>query len=316
MAVWASSSEAYYPAAQRYVPQGATYNSYAQPSDRVPGPAYVQSHTAGARPRTNVNRNGSASYEVSGVGVDYAQGRRALPSGSQFGGYGNDARSAVSRSGGNFVGRSRARAIGLPSFDTGLDDQLELQLQLEAELEGVEDHSTQRAITTAEAEHLSSMPGFNRREWTSDPFYGWRTQDASSIPVVPALARQEAPRQERLLLSAPPSASALEATETSAQYSAGSRHYAVGVEAIAASQGARESSFGRSASGVRYSGNRPIAVEPQTAPKSSQSVMDFFFGAGSGAGADTRTDNVSGRGGDAGASETNVSAPLSAWRLW
>jgi len=85
-----------------------------------------------------------------------------------------------------------AEAHAIPDF------KLNRQLELEASMDGVEDSHKPRIVIIQEVhdEHFSNMPGFCRREWNHDPFYGWRSQDDSKVPEVPAVRRAlEAERQ-------------------------------------------------------------------------------------------------------------------------
>lgn len=85
-----------------------------------------------------------------------------------------------------------AEAHAIPDF------KLDRQLELEASMNGVEDSHKPKIAIIQEVhdEHFSNMPGFCRREWNHDPFYGWRTQDESKVPEVPAVKRAlEAERQ-------------------------------------------------------------------------------------------------------------------------
>ncbi|CAE7553783.1 TANC1 [Symbiodinium sp. CCMP2592] len=61
------------------------------------------------------------------------------------------------------------------------EERLERQLQLEAECNGVESGG----YVAAEAlnEHPSALPGFDRRLWSADPFYAWRTQELQEESV-------------------------------------------------------------------------------------------------------------------------------------
>lgn len=62
------------------------------------------------------------------------------------------------------------------------------QLELEAEFEGVERRGP--SLCLAQDQHVSTMDWFNRREWSKDPFYGWRTQEQprSAVPAAAAAA--------------------------------------------------------------------------------------------------------------------------------
>lgn len=70
--------------------------------------------------------------------------------------------------------------------------RLERQLELEAGMQGVEHpHAAKVVQPQVDDQHPSKMPGWSRREWLDDPFYGWRTQDESKVPKVPAIVRAE-----------------------------------------------------------------------------------------------------------------------------
>lgn len=70
--------------------------------------------------------------------------------------------------------------------------RLERQLEIEATMQGVEQPFASKVVQPQVShQHPSNMPGWSRREWALDPFYGWRTQDESKIPKVPILARAE-----------------------------------------------------------------------------------------------------------------------------
>lgn len=68
---------------------------------------------------------------------------------------------------------------------------LERQLDAEATMDGIENSHKPRAVWNipVDDEHFSSMPDWNRREWNHDPFYGWRTQEESKIPLLPAVKK-------------------------------------------------------------------------------------------------------------------------------
>lgn len=55
------------------------------------------------------------------------------------------------------------------------EEELEQQLQMEAELDGVE--CLGYVSSEVMNEHPSELPDFDRRMWAVDPFYGWRTQE-------------------------------------------------------------------------------------------------------------------------------------------
>ncbi|CAE8691375.1 unnamed protein product, partial [Polarella glacialis] len=75
---------------------------------------------------------------------------------------------------------------------------LEQQLRLEALCDGVEvgsePHVTPEDSGALQVrnEHASQLTDFSRREWGSDPFYGWRTQERLAAPSPSAFARRVA----------------------------------------------------------------------------------------------------------------------------
>ncbi|CAE7231921.1 unnamed protein product [Symbiodinium sp. CCMP2456] len=91
-----------------------------------------------------------------------------------------------------YAGREKHPSAGY-TFDAqnlSEEERLEKQLQLEAECNGVESGG----YVAAEAlnEHPSALPGFDRRLWSADPFYAWRTQEElcdESVTPVPHLQR-------------------------------------------------------------------------------------------------------------------------------
>jgi hypothetical protein len=75
---------------------------------------------------------------------------------------------------------------------------LEKQLEVEASMHGIEDSHLPRKVWNVQVTdaHFSSMPDWDRREWRHDPFYGWRTQEESKVPMLPAVKKAlEAERQ-------------------------------------------------------------------------------------------------------------------------
>lgn len=65
------------------------------------------------------------------------------------------------------------------------EEELEQQLQLEAESDGVE--CIGYVPSEVLNEHPSELPDFDRRMWAADPFYGWRTQEKEIKDVVKQL---------------------------------------------------------------------------------------------------------------------------------
>ena len=88
------------------------------------------------------------------------------------------------------------------------DHCVERQLELEYECDGTETDKTRHACREAGVGHPSRLPEFNRREWSADPFYGWRTQERSAVVDVPAeeieRARWEAAHSAGLASFGPP----------------------------------------------------------------------------------------------------------------